>query len=220
MNDRIFKFLYLLKSKYEVQIKYKTSSSFMKFLSYILFFVPDFMTRFTTTIGSTIYFPNEEALKDEGKIVTLAHEVRHIHDSQLDKLYNLKYLFPQVFSILFFVLSFVSLWFLIPSFILLAPLPAYWRMKIELKGYTTSLFILNLMLKEKEEHLENRLKILLDRADKINGNFTGPSYYFMWAFGVRSHLADIVYKILEEKLEKEDSFYMFIKDCFNQSKPS
>jgi hypothetical protein len=190
----------------------------MKFLSYILFFVPDFMTRFTTTIGSTIYFPNEEALKDEGKIVTLAHEVRHIHDSQLDKLYNLKYLFPQVFSILFFTLSLVSLWFLIPSFILLAPLPAYWRMKLELRGYATSLFVLNLMLKEKEEHLENRLKILLDRADKINGNFTGPSYYFMWVTGVRLGLADIVYKILEEKLEKEDSFYLFIKDCFNQSK--
>jgi len=218
MNPRIERFISLLKEKYSFNVYYKSSSSFMKFLSYILFFVPDFSTRFTTTIGNNIYFPSKDSLKDESKMSTLAHEFRHIHDSQLDKLYNLKYLFPQIFSILFFALSFVSLWFLIPAFALLAPLPAYWRMKIELNGYTTSLFILNLKLKEKNVHIEERLDNLLDAVIEIDKNFTGSSYYFMWIPGVKKELANRAYEILEEKIEREDSFYLFIKDCFNQSK--
>ena len=40
-----------------VSIKYKDNSWFMKVLSKILFFNKKFMTRFTTTIGKTVYFP-------------------------------------------------------------------------------------------------------------------------------------------------------------------
>jgi Mor family transcriptional regulator len=217
MNPRINEFISLLKEKYFFNIYYKNSSKLMKLLSKILFFVPDFLTRFTTTIGNNIYFPSEDSLKDESKMSTLAHEFRHIHDSQLDKLYNLKYLFPQIFSILFFALSFISFWFLIPAFALLAPLPAYWRMNIELNGYTTSLFVLNLKLKEKNVHIEERLDNLLDAVIEIDKNFTGSSYYFMWIPGVKKELANRAYEILEEKIEREDSFYLFIKDCFNQS---
>lgn len=218
MNSRIVKFISLLKEKYEIHVAYKDSSSFMKFLSKILFFVPDFQTRFTTTIGNTIYFPNEDRLKDESSLSLIAHEVRHIHDSQLDKLYNLKYLFPQILSLLFFGLCFVSFWFLIPAFLSLVPLPAYWRMKIELNGYTTTLFVNNLLLEEKNVIPEQRLNKLLEISSRIDDAFTGPSYYFMWFFGVQSQLNDAIYKILEGKLQEEDLFYKFIKESFDSSK--
>ena len=217
MNSRVEKFISLLRSRYQIDVAYKDSSSLMKFLSKLLFFVPDFQTRFTTTIGNTIYFPNEDRLKDESSLDLIAHEVRHIHDSQLDKLYNLKYLFPQMLSLLFFTLCFVSLWFLIPAFLCLAPLPAYWRMKIELNGYTTSLFVQNLILEERNFPLEKRLNNLLNAANKMNNAFISSSYYFMWVPGVQKELFINVYKILDGSLLQEDDFYIFIKKCFDES---
>lgn len=53
----------------------KSKSKFMAVLGKILFFNPDFMTRYVTTIGRTIYCPN-------GKIspTTLEHELQHVRD--------------------------------------------------------------------------------------------------------------------------------------------
>lgn len=218
MNLRVEKFFSLLRKRYEVNIKYKTDSSLMNLLSKILFFIPDFQSRFTTTIGNTIYFTDESKLEKESSLSLVSHEVRHIHDSQLDIFYNIKYLFPQILSLLFFILCFVSLWFLIPAFILLAPLPAYWRMKIELKGYTTTLFVNNLLMEEKNFNFAKRMDLLLENADRINKVFTGISYYFMWIFGVEEELHKSVYKILDGSLEKEDLFYKFIKESFDESK--
>jgi hypothetical protein len=218
MIPRVERFISLLRSKYQINIAYKHSSSFMKFLSRILFFIPDFQTRFTTTIGNTIYFPSEDRLKDESSLDLIAHEVRHIHDSQLDKFYNIKYLFPQILFLLFFALCFISLLFLIPAFLCLAPLPAYWRMKIELNGYITTLFVNNLLLEERNFSLEKRLNKLLEMSERIHKAFTGSSYYFMWVFGVEPELTKAVYEILEGSLEKKDPFYKFIKESFDSSK--
>lgn len=218
MNPRVEKFISLLQKKYAINVAYKTNSNFMKILSKILFFVPDFQTKFTTTIGNTIYFPNEERLQNNSSLSLIAHEVRHIHDSQLDKLYNIKYLFPQILFLLFFILGFISPWMFLPALISLAPLPAYWRMKIELKGYTTTLFVYNLLLKEQDLLLSERLDLILEYAEKINKSFITSSYYFMWFFGVEKQLNENAYKILEEKLQKEDDFYLFIQESFDSSK--
>ena len=220
MNLRVEKFISLLRKNYEINIAYKNSSVFMKFLSKILFFVPDFQTSFTTTIGNTIYFPNEDRLKENSSMILISHEVRHIHDSQLDKIYNIKYLFPQILSLLFFGLCFMSFWFLFLALICLAPLPAYWRMKIELRGYITSLFVYNLFLKEKSLLLSERKDLLLKYASNLNKAFTTSSYYFMWIFGVEEKLNDGISKILEDQLQEEDPFYFFVEECFKKSQTS
>jgi len=61
-----------------VEIKYKDESLFMKALGLLLSFNKTFMTSFTTTIGSTIYFPSRKWLAErnpETTIAIVAHEV-------------------------------------------------------------------------------------------------------------------------------------------------
>lgn len=215
--ENLEKFIELLQDKYKFTIKYKDSSTFMKILAKILFFVPNFATHFTTTIGKTIYVPNKKYLNNEWDMSLIAHECRHIYDSNNDFLFKFKYILPQILSLLFFGLCFVSLWFLIPAFLMLAPLPAYWRKQIEFKGYTTSLFVDNLLLKNKNFPLEKRFKLLKEKSEYINSHFTSSSYYFMWIFGVQNQLNYVVELILQEKLEEKDEFYKFIKNAFEKS---
>lgn len=216
MHERIFRFINISKKYFKYNILFKDKSLFMKILSYLLFFVPNF-TKMTTTIGNNIYFPNEEYLNKFSSVSTLSHELRHIYDEKRIWFYKLLYLFPQSLSFLFFVLIFYSLWFIIPAIISLTPLPAIFRRNIEINGYITSLFVGNLLLKENKLSLEERKIILLKEVDRINNLFTGPTYYFMWIFGVKNLLLSNVDKILQENLEKEDDFYYKIKECFHGS---
>jgi len=218
MNNQLQKFISILQEKYNFSIKYKDSSVFMKVLGKILFFVPNFMTDFTTTIGKTIYLPNQNSLLDRDDMALIAHECRHIYDSSNDFLFKLKYLFPQILSIVFFVFCFFSLWFLIPALICLAPFPAYWRKEFEINGYSTTLFVYNLILKSNEIDKNQRHLRLLNIAEKINNNFTSSSYYFMWSFGVIEDLNYIVELIVDEKLEDQNDFFKFIKESFEKSK--
>ena len=68
----------------DLEVKYKTESSFMKLIGKILFFNKTFMTFYTTTIGSTIYFPNREFVnnKEVSSSIIFLHELVHIHDSK------------------------------------------------------------------------------------------------------------------------------------------
>ena len=47
---------------YDIRIAFKDESFLMKLLGFLLFFTKEFMTRFTTTIGNTVYFPSREWL--------------------------------------------------------------------------------------------------------------------------------------------------------------
>lgn len=216
--NQVEKFTLILKEKFNFSIKTKESSLFMKILGKLLFFVPSFMINFTTTIGKTIYVPYENYLKDQDDMALLAHECRHIYDSDNDILFKLKYLSPQILSFLFFALCFLSLWFLIPALIFLAPLPAYWRKKFEIKGYSTTLFVYNLIFKQSNIDKDQRHLQLLKIASKINRHFTSSSYYFMWTQGVVEELNEIVELIIDEKLEEKDQFFKFIKESFEKSK--
>jgi hypothetical protein len=216
MHNRVKQFIILSKPYIDYNISFKDKSLFMKILSYLLFFVPNF-SKMTTTIGKTIYFPNEEYLDKVSSLSTLAHEIRHIHDEKKMFLYKVLYLFPQSLSFIFFLLSFWSLWFLIPALVSLSPLPAIFRKKIEINGYITTLFISNLLLKEQRLNVEERKAVLLTYIDRINQFFTGPTYYFMWVFGVKSLLLSKLEDILNEKLEKDDVFYYHMKECFDGS---
>lgn len=165
----------------------------MKLLGVLMFFNKDFMTSYVTTIGSSIYFPTEQYIKDNEKnsIAILAHEIVHI--AQAEKygkfLYSLMYLFPQCLALLAIgsVLSIFwmpMLWCLV-FLVFLAPIPAPWRAKFEIDGYTMSLFMLNIELRHPGytiDTVEKKLSITALRLEKLY--FKGPNYWFMWPFEI------------------------------------
>jgi len=95
-----------------LQIKYKNNSFIMKVFGKILFFNPSFMSDYTTTIDSTIYFPSETFVKTKpiANTVTVLHELVHIHDSQVYNkyIYTLLYLFPQILALFIIPLFFFA----------------------------------------------------------------------------------------------------------------
>ncbi len=67
-----------------VTVRYKDQSLFMRLLGKLLFFTPAFMTEYTTTIRSTVYFPSEAWANQSplGAAMVLAHELQHVQDSR------------------------------------------------------------------------------------------------------------------------------------------
>lgn len=208
----------------DLKIKFKDESLLMKILSKILFFNPDFMTKYVTTIGSNIYFPNQQMLENiehEGAIITLCHEYRHMIDQrEMGSLkYTLMYLFPQILFPLFLILSICLSWcLLIPALISLMPLPAPGRKLIELNGYITNLVAFNCLLNEVNVNVEDKREFLkLAALDKAK-NFTGFGYYLMWPFGVEKELNDAIELILLEQSEKIDVHLTEIETALFNSK--
>jgi hypothetical protein len=61
----------------------------------------DFMTRFTTTLGTTVYFPSRAIYESspKGSITVLAHEWVHLLDHAAHPFwFSLSYLFPQILA--------------------------------------------------------------------------------------------------------------------------
>ena len=212
-----------IKRNYVFDIKYKDESNFMKLLGTILFFNKGFMTHYITTIGNTVYFPNRDFIKnyDDGAIRVLAHEIVHV--SQKEKygmiLYSLMYLFPQCLA-LFALLAFLAfiwlpfLWCLL-FLVFLAPIPAPWRKKFELGGYTMSLYMLDLRLRELNYPDDRILEELSVYAMKINAqNFKGPGYWFMWPFGVHDELVKEVNNIRSGVISDTDEIYGRMKRSY------
>lgn len=180
---------YMRNHGYEIKIAFKDESFLMKLLGLLLFFTKSFMTKFTTTLNNTVYFPSREWLEKNEHAATriLAHEVLHIHDrKKLNKrgtviLYPFLYLFPQilaVFSLLAF-LAFVNInWLFCLLFLLcLAPIPAPGRFYLESRGYTMNMFIRS--LDAAYGHYWYNAEV---HAHVIADYFTGPFYYYMWPF--------------------------------------
>lgn len=166
-----------------LQIKYKDQSWFMKALGKILFFNPSFMTSYTTTIGETVYFPNQKfvQIRPISGAVILMHELVHMYDEKkLTKpVFSASYLFPQILVPIFLLMLFFLSWkIVLPLAILcLAPIPAFFRMEYEKRAYMSSLYTL--------QKLGQRLNFdpkLTTQAQYFVSYFKDSSYYFMWPF--------------------------------------
>jgi hypothetical protein len=214
-SERFDKFAELLRQRIPgVAVKYKNESVFMKVLSGLLFFVPDFMTKFATTIGKTIYFPSRENIEtsiSNASLVTLAHEGRHAWDGRTffkSFFWSSLYLLPQVLAPFMWFFAFWSVIFAAIAFVvLLLPIPSPGRMAFELKGSITTLFILNELQKEVGWPEDLRHAILLSSVESTNKSFTGINYYFMWPFGVKDQLASAVEEIVSGRIMEKDEFY-------------
>ncbi len=222
--DRFKKFHALLKvTMKDFEVKYKDKSTFMKILGYILFFNKAFMTSFTTTVGSTVYFPSEAGLEKRGNgaMSTLAHEYQHVKDadSVTGVVFGFAYLIPQILAPLMLLFGFINWWLAIGLFVLfLAPIPAPLRMYYELRGYKMSLFMTNLFLTENGVREEDRLLALKEQAKRHNKQFTSFNYYLMWPFGVLSKLEESAEKIVDGRIMMEDEIYSEVEDAFKRSK--
>jgi hypothetical protein len=216
-NNAFYNFTQQMHTKYTFAIKYKNASLFMKILGFLLFFNKGFMTKYITTIGSNIYFPNEEFIssKNQSAISVLAHELVHIQQAKKygSILFSILYLFPQCL-VVFSLLAPISLWFLL-FLICILPLPAPWRMKFEVGGYTMSLFVLNEQLIFFQNQPAQIYERLYKESDKINSAyFVGSAYWFMWPFGVSNQLQNSIVDIRDGVMEGKDEIYSCVKQSY------
>lgn len=174
----------------------------MRLLGKLLFFNKQFMTNYVTTIGNTIYFPEADHFKNPN-IVSLitAHELVHVEQgSKLTlPLFWFLYLFPQCLALLallaipLFFINFTYGIIALCMLLFLAPIPAYWRAKFELEGYTMSLVARALQMNERQLGLDvDELVVDIEFYDK---QFVGAGYYFMWPFGMKEKLLQVLNRI-------------------------
>lgn len=212
-------------------VKYKDQSLFMKILGKLMFFNKTFMTNYTTTIGKTVYFANEEKIKSTSTlrhVSTLAHEYKHVKDYEKYHLWFIfTYLTPQILALVTLPLMIISIWwswiafiiFLVLTLLFLSPLPSYGRKYWELRGHIVSLFVINEINKKRwgDQNVEVRKQILISAANKYNQKFTKADYYFMWPFGVKEILHKKVDKIISGEIKKEDPFLTELEKDLKES---
>jgi len=132
----------------DIQIKYKDQSILMQILGKLMFFNPDFMSKYITTLGHTVYLPNQQYAinSPNGFYETFIHETVHMYDQKrFGLLYQLAYIFPQLLSVLAFLLSFLITWkIMVPiGLMFLAPWPAPWRTYFEKRAYFVQMYASN-----------------------------------------------------------------------------
>lgn len=201
----------------DLQVKYKDESLFIKFLGTLLFFNKDFMTSYTTTIGSTIYFPNRDfvKLRDNSSTVILLHELVHVKDSnKIGKLlFSSLYLSPQILALLCLPLLLVS-WKISLLFLLFAlPFPSYYRMHFEKRAYLSSLYVTKLLADKKgfEANLDKHSAFFINQ-------FKGSYYYFMWPFSnIDKEFADAVVLINDGKRPYDDVVFELLDALVDKS---
>jgi UPF0716 family protein affecting phage T7 exclusion len=218
-NDLLSKMMDLCRADIPgFRLAYKDGSPFMRFLGRILFFAPGFMTDYTTTIGTTVYFPSYASVQADrdSAAETLAHEYVHLWDhKRLGIRFQLSYLYPQIFAAGSLLAFLAFLWpgFLatLAALVFLCPIPSEPRTRHEMRGYAMTIAI---------EHWR-RGHVGSGFLDWIQGFFTGWSYYRM------EPDAEIVHTRLDEIVEglEDGSFlqqpnaepyqrvYQLIQDC-------
>jgi len=198
----------------DLQVKFKDENLLMRILSYLLFFNKSFMTQFTTTIGSTIYFPSQKAIdiRPLSYLIVLLHELVHINDSKKYSklLFSLLYLMPQILVLFCLPLFFVFSWkIMLPITILCAlPIPAYFRMVFEKRAYMVSLYVANKL------SINKNFKLNIDSMSKdLLSNFKNSSYYFMWLFSdLDKKFEDAAAKIKNGERPYDDKVFDIIDD--------
>lgn len=201
----------------DLQIKYKDQSWFMKLLGTILFFNKGFMTNYTTTIGSTVYYPNETFVKVRpvSASVVLLHELVHIKDAhKISKpLFGFLYLTPQILTLLCIPLFFLSWKIALPLFLLFAsPIPSYFRMYFEKRAYLTSLYSINALATRL-----NFKPLLASQEQFFVQQFKDSSYYFMWPLSnIQKDFDEAVAKIQAGQRPYDDPVFDILDDLITK----
>jgi len=179
----------LASEKLPLKIRFKDKSKVMKILNSLIgWFAKDFMTRFTTTWGYTIYFPSEAYIKENPQLATriLAHELVHLLDAQKHgkALFTFAYALPQILFLGIFSFPWLEAWAIL-FLVFLLPLPAPFRYYFESRGYAVSMMT-------HPQKTDNPIPYL--------SYFTGWIYYKMFPFPKK-----VTQKILEWRTKTEQN---------------
>ncbi len=155
------------------RIRYKEEAWEMQILQALIgWFCPGFLTRFTTVIGTTVYFPSRAYIENnpEGAMQTLAHEAVHLIDAEKISwpAFAAAYLFPQILAIGVFTFPWLGLWSLF-FLLFLLPIPSPTRARIESRAYALDILT---------HHPEAKNRILFHAIEQ----FEGWNYYKMYPF--------------------------------------
>jgi hypothetical protein len=166
----------------KLEVKYKDENSLMKLIGYILFFNKTFMRFFFTTLGNTVYVPSRNFVetKQISALVSLLHEFVHVYDANrlTIPLFSFLYASPQILSLFCLPLFLISWKLALPLMILfLSPLPSYFRMYFEKRGYLVSMYVLHRISGK-----FNYKPFLRTQALFFISEFHNSDYYFMWNF--------------------------------------
>lgn len=168
-----------------VKVLSKQDSKLMQLLGWffrVTKISPAFMEQYYTTIGSTVYVPDQAYTTDPQRLLEVVmHECLHAADNKRwPGLFPLSYLAPQVFAV-FSLLAFLApvtsplmwLWLLALLFLLPIPSPArYWW---ELRAYRTSVLFARLVYGCKDEEMQWIYSWVV-------GQLATKFYYFAWPF--------------------------------------
>lgn len=163
------------------RIAWKDESAFQKLVGWFAkLFNPDYMSRYTTTLGSTVWFPSKSFYEKDPahSFAILAHERVHLLDSKaLPVWFQFSYGLPQLLALPLLVAGvvlafFVGWWSLFAFGLALAslgPWPAPWRTHWEQRGYAMSLACAFWLTGD----------ISPERKDGIRKQFLGWAYFRM-----------------------------------------
>lgn len=162
-----------LKVHVPFRIRYKNESPEMEVIAaFVEPFSPDFMSNYTTVIGSTIYFPDRYGLmqQEERAMRTLAHEAVHLLDAERWRmpLFSLGYIFPQILALGVLTAPWLGWWACL-FLLFLLPLPSPFRFYFEARAYA-----IDMLLTPREWQAQTMEHILKQ--------FSGWGYYKMFPF--------------------------------------
>lgn len=188
------------------EVRYKDESWSSKVIAVLVWlFNRNYMKSYTTTRYPRVYFPSRKYVTDSPKtaVKILAHEFVHLWDrKEKGAWFSFSYALPQLLTLFFLVvpvvLSFFCSWWVsllgaVPALLCAMPLPAYWRMKWECRGYTMSACM----------NLWRYDNISKSTIDWIIEQFTGWAYYKMWPFKHGMHTR-ITQSIIDRAQDTKD----------------
>lgn len=202
-----------------LQVKYKENSKLMKLLGTLLVFNKGFMTDYTTSIGRTIYIPNQNYVRFRpvsGAVVFL-HDIVHLHDQKKmgTMWFQFLYMFPQILSVPVLLLFLFLSWKIVLPLLLLSllPIPSYFRMKLERRAYLSSIYVIFKLSQRLnfKPHLDSQCK-------HFSKYFFDSSYYFMWPFKARiiNDFNEAVKAIQDGKRPYEDPIFDILDDLITK----
>jgi len=185
------------------EIRYKDESWSSKVIAVLVWiFNREYMTRFTTTRYPRVYFPSREYVEASPMTATkiLMHEFVHLWDrKQMGWWFSIGYMLPQALALVFIVGAITCAiwqpwWVAVISaacgVLCLLPLPAYWRMKFEMRGYTMNMLV----------NFYRYGFVRESTVEWITKQFTGSAYYFMWPCGAESRVRKACKLVADDEL--------------------